>query len=279
MFDQLESFNARPEVFGVYTAEDLWTDPHISEKMLSYHLDGDVAMASRTSEFIGRSLTWLASYAEIGRGTAVLDLGCGPGLYSNPIAALGAQVVGIDFSARSLRHARLAKPTKDTSPTYIDGNYLDVDIPGSFDLILLAMCDYCALSPTQRYTLLNRVRSLLRANGRFIFDVYGLASMRDREETVNYEPRLMDGFWSADPYHGFIRTFRYERARVTLDKYEIVEAHRSRSIYNWLQYFDPASVAEELEACNLAISEHFGDLTGANFTPDSSQFCIVAQRS
>lgn len=279
MFDQLESFNARPKVFGVYTAEDLWTDPHISEKMLSYHLDGNVAMASRTSEFIDRSLTWLTSYAKIGPGTAVLDLGCGPGLYSNPLAALGAHVVGVDFSERSLRHARSTAPNKDSSPTYLEGNYLDVDIPGSFDLILLAMCDYCALSATQRHMLLDRVRSLLRSGGRFVFDVYTLASMRGRQETVTYEPQLMDGFWSADPYHGFVRTFRYERERVTLDKYEIVEAHRSRTIYNWLQYFDSASIAEEIGACNLATVDLFGDLTGANLNPDSAEFCIVAQHA
>lgn len=279
MFDQLENFNARPKIFGVYTAEDLWNDPHISEKMLSYHLDGYVAMASRTSEFIDRSLTWLTSYAKIGPGTKVLDLGCGPGLYSNPLAALGAHVVGVDFSERSIRHARSTAPNRDSSPTYLEGNYLDVDIPGSFDLILLAMCDYCALSSTQRRLLLNRVSSLLQADGRFVFDVYTVASTRDRQESVTYEPQLMDGFWSADPYHGFARTFRYESERVILDKYEIVEAHRSRTIYNWLQYFDSASIAEEIEAGGLAIVDTFGDLTGADLNPDSAEFCIVAQNA
>ncbi len=103
--------------------------------------------------------------------------------------------------------------------------------------------------------------------------------MPDRRESVTYGPQLMDGFWSADPYHGFARTFRYERERVTLDNYEIVEAHRSRTIYNWLQYFDSASIAEEIGACDLAIIDRFGDRIGAVLNPDSAESCIVAQHA
>ncbi len=276
VFNQLEKIGARPDVFGAYTAADLWTDPHISEQMLGYHLNGDVASASRTTAFIGDSLNWLAAYLDIGPRTGVLDLGCGPGLYTNPLAMLGAQVVGVDFSKRSLHHARSAAPKEGAPPTYIHGNYLDVDIPGTFDLVLMAMCDYCALSPSQRRTLLDRVSSLLRPDGRFVFDVYGLASMRGREETVIYAPELMDGFWSAELYHGFHHTFVYERERVILDRYEIVEATRSRTIYNWLQHFDSSSIEQELNASDFEVIALFGDLTGANLIPDPSEFCVVA---
>ena len=148
LFNQLENIRARPKVFDVYTAEDLWADPYVSEQMLTYHLDGDVAMASRTSDFISRSLDWLEALAKIHTGMGVLDLGCGPGLYSNPIAALGARTVGVDFSDRSIQYARSAAPPGCTPATYIHGNYLDVDIPDTFDLVLLAMCDYCATTPT-----------------------------------------------------------------------------------------------------------------------------------
>lgn len=277
MFNQLESIGARPNVFSAYTAEDLWADPHISKQMLACHLDGNVALASRTSAFIDSSLGWLAAEVQISPGADVLDLGCGPGLYANPLAARGAQVVGVDFSERSLRHARSAAPEGGSAPAYIHGNYLDVEIPGTFDVVLLAMCDYCALSPSQRQRLLKRVCSLLRPDGRFVFDVYGLASMRSREEAVTYQPGLMDGFWSAEPYHGFLHTFLYDRERVILDKYEIVDANRSRTIYNWLQCFDLDSIEQELDRGGLEISAFFGDLTGANLEADPFEFCVVAK--
>lgn len=275
MFGQLESIGARPKVFGAYTAEELWADPHISEQMLAFHLDGAVALASRTSDFIDRSLAWLTATTGIDTGTGVLDLGCGPGLYSNPIAALGARTVGVDFSARSLEHARRSA-TAGTMATFIHGNYLDVEIPEEYDVVLLAMCDYCALSPAQRRTLLERIILLLRPGGRFVFDVYGMRSMQERNETARYAPMLMDGFWSREKYHGFVHTFLYETAAVSLDKYDIIEADRWRTIYNWSQHFSPASLERELAICGFDIEAVFGDLTGADLHPDPSEFCVIA---
>ncbi|MGI9622295.1 MAG: class I SAM-dependent methyltransferase, partial [Acidimicrobiales bacterium] len=246
-----------------------------SERMLGFHLDGKVAMASRPTEFIERSVRWIAKLTTLDRTSRLLDLGCGPGLYANRLALTGADVVGVDFSERSIRHAeRTADPRR--RPTYILGNYLDVDLPGDFDLVLLAMCDFCALSPEQRQQLLLRIRSWLRAGGRFVFDVYGMESLRDRGETVTYSPDLMGGFWSHERYHGFLHTFVYEDEGVVLDKYEIIESTRSRTIYNWLQYFDETTLTHELESCGLVVEEVFGDLTGAVLEAEPRELCVVA---
>ena len=54
MFKELVRINERPEPFQIYTASDLWTDPHTSKQMLAYHLNGDVDVSSRNAEFIKR---------------------------------------------------------------------------------------------------------------------------------------------------------------------------------------------------------------------------------
>ena len=56
---------------------------------------------------------------------------------------------------------------------------------------------------------------------------------------------MMDGFWSAAPYFGFLNTFRYEAEHVVLDRYTIVEAVRTRTIFNWFQYFDRDELTAE----------------------------------
>ena len=40
------------------------------------------------------------------RGARVLDLGCGPGLYTTRLAKLGHTCVGIDFSPASIAYAK-----------------------------------------------------------------------------------------------------------------------------------------------------------------------------
>lgn len=277
MFEELEEFRVRPAPFCEYTAEELWADPHISERMLAAHLDPEVSRASRTSEFIGRSLRWLRETMGIGPGTRVLDLGCGPGLYSKRLAADGAHVTGVDVSERSLAYARDNVHT-GTRVDYIAGNYLEVEIGGEFDVAIMVMCDYSALSSEQRCRLLERLTSLLAPGGRFVFDVHGLGSLHSHREGVAYAPDLMGGFWARSRYHGFLHSFVYEKERVTLDKYEIIEAHQRRTIYNWLQHFDADALDRELEENGFHLEQLMGDLAGADFDADADEFAVVAAR-
>ena len=271
----LTPFAERPAPFCAYTAEELWTDPYVAQRMLEFHLDGTNDLASHSTDHIERSVRWLSDVASIGPGSRVLDLGCGPGLYSNRFSLGGADVVGVDFSSNSLHHAATKAPSAD-NPTYVLGNYLDVVVPGHFDLVLLAMYDYCPLSPPQRDRLLERVSGWLHPGGRFVFDVYALRSLREREESLVAGPDLMNGFWSAEPYDGVLRTFLYPAERVGLDKYDIVERSGVRTIYNWLQYFDTDSVAAELATAGLAVEQLHGDLTGAPLEDDPLEFAVVA---
>ncbi|MEM9038744.1 MAG: methyltransferase domain-containing protein [Actinomycetota bacterium] len=284
---QLERLLVRPPPFSTYTAAELWTDPHTSARMLEFHLDESVSLSSRPTEFITRSCRWLTDLLALRPTSRVLDLGCGPGLYANRLAATGAEVVGVDISERSIRHAEhtadhAADDPADHSadhtatPTYVLGNYLDAQVPGEFDLVLLAMYDLCALSPSQRSRLLVRVRSWLRAGGRFVVDVYGIESLRERTESITEAPNLMDGFWSSEPYHGVLATYVYEDERVVLDRYVIVESDRTRTVDNWLQYFDESTLAGELEASGLAVEQVVGDLAGAALTADRREFAVVA---
>lgn len=277
MFDELERLSARPAPFSALTTKLLWADPCTSERMLEHHLDGTVDISSRTTESIERSVGWLTGTVGIGRGTRVLDLGCGPGLYSNRLAAAGAAVTGVDFSERSIRYARATAPSCGLGEaTYIHGDYLDVPIPGTFDVALMIMCDFCAIGPEQRGRLLARLSSLLDTGGRFVFDVYGLPAMAGREEGHSFTPNPEGGFWSPDPYFEFVSSFVYGADRVTLDRYEIVEARRSRTIYNWLQHYDPPALAAELDGNGFELAEFLGDLAGAPFDPHGTEFATIA---
>lgn len=276
MFNELEKLTARPAPFSAMTTAILWADPHTSQHMLRYHLDGTVNISSRTTEFVNRSIDWLTGVIGVGAGTRVLDLGCGPGLYSNRLAALGADVTGVDFSARSISYARDTAPTRPLRANYIQGDYLDVPIPGTFDVALMIMCDFCALSPEQRGRVLRRLRTLLDDGGRFIFDVYGLAALAVRQEKTSYTENPTGGFWSPNPNFEFLHSFIYESERVSLDKYDIFEAHRSRTIYNWLQFYDARTLETELRGHGYEIAALTADLTGTPFDPDGPEFAVIS---
>ena len=278
MFDQLEQINSRPDPFEFYTAADLWTDDHTSEQMLAYHLNADIDLSSRRVEFIDQSVAWIGSHFNVGTGTRIADFGCGPGLYTNRLAKLGASVTGIDFSKRSIEHARTVAAEEGLTAAYVNQNYLEFETEDRFDIILMIMCDFCALSPAQRMTMLEKFQTLLASGGSVLLDVYSLNAFEQREEAVSYEENLLNGFWSPEKYYGFLNTFKYNDVSVVLDKYTIVEAKRTRTIYNWLQYFSPESLQSEFEEAGFTQQEFYGNVAGAPFADSASEFAIVGKR-
>ncbi len=279
MFDQLDQINARPQPFEFYTARGLWTDEHTSEQMLALHLDERLDVASRNAAFIDRSVEWIAAHFGVGPRTRIADFGCGPGLYTMRLARRGAVVTGIDFSEQSIQHARDVAEREGLAIRYLHQDYLEGPIAGEFDLVLLVMCDYCALSPAQRRQLLGTFRELLRPGGAVLLDVYSLAAYDQREERTEYGPNLLDGFWSPGPYYGFLNTLKYDAERIVLDKYTIVEPERTRTVYNWLHYFSPELLATELADRGLAVAERHADVAGSPYDAESSEFAVVVRQA
>ncbi|HEX2883534.1 MAG TPA: methyltransferase domain-containing protein [Candidatus Limnocylindria bacterium] len=277
LFAALERINRRPAPYEGLDIEGLWTDPHISEQMLRYHLDPSVDAASRSPEVIERSVAWLARSFDLGPGRRVVDLGCGPGLYAARLARSGASVTGVDFSARSIEHARETAEREGSSVSYAVADYLEWEPGDPYDLALMIYCDYGAMGPDQRRRLLERVRALLAPGGAFVFDVDSMAAFEDREEAVAYAPRLMDGFWSAQPYYGFLNTFVYPTERASLDRYVIVEADRTRMFSTWVTYFDPEPLETELGAAGFRIDRLLADVAGAPYDPAAHEFAVVAR--
>jgi SAM-dependent methyltransferase len=275
MYQQLAAFDRRPEPFSVYTTERLWTDPHIGQQMLAYHLAPDIDAASRKAATIDATVAWLDARFQLA-GKHVLDLGCGPGLYASRMATRGASVTGLDFSPVSIAHARAHIPA-GAELDYVEGNYLRSLPPRPADLVTLIYGDYCALSPDRRRALLDQVRSVLAPDGRFVFDVYAPAQFVELRESVEFGHRLMDGFWASGDYYGFKRTWLYTEPLISLERYLIVSPDRCFEIFNWMQYFDPSRIAAEIAEAGFTATAFLDIVTGAAWQPGATPFFVVAE--
>jgi SAM-dependent methyltransferase len=278
MFKELERVNERPEPFQFYTASDLWTDEHTSKQMLLFHLNEAIDVSSRNAEFIARSVSWMATEFNIGRGYKIADFGCGPGLYATRLAKRGANVTGIDFSKRSIDYAKDVAAREQLNISYVNQNYLEFETEDRFDLVLMIMCDFCALSPTQRKGLLRKFHEILKPSGSVLLDVYSLNAFDQKEQVSTYEHRQLYGFWSKEDYYGFLNTFKYEEEKVILDKYTIIEKARTWAVYNWLQYFSPDALRKEFEVNGFKMEEFYSDVAGKPFSSKSTEFAIVARK-
>jgi hypothetical protein len=75
-----------------------------------------------------------------------------------------------------------------------------------------------------------------------------------------------------------VNTFKYEKEKVTLDKYTIIEESRKRVVYNWLQHYSKGALIKEFEENGFKVEELYSDVAGKAITPESKEIAIAAKK-
>ncbi|MFL5582269.1 MAG: class I SAM-dependent methyltransferase [Gemmatimonadaceae bacterium] len=142
---------------------------------------------------------YLAEAARAGRGSRVLEVGCGTGRISLPLARAGHAVTGVDLSPAMLARAReklAAEPEAVRARVaLVEGDATRLDVPGGpFDLAIAPFRVLQHLTDVDdQLRCLTSVRRHLAPGGRLAFDVFNpsFASMvGDRSAEVEDTPEL-----------------------------------------------------------------------------------------
>ena len=255
-----------------------WDDPHISSQMLQAHLNPDTEAASRRPETIDRSVKWMMETLGLKPGDAILDLGCGPGLYASRFARAGLQVTGVDYSRRSIDYAASYASEKKLDIHYRYQNYIELDDENQYQAAFLIYGDFCPLNPEQRSTLLRNVQRALRPGGHFLLDVSTRAG-RAKYGLKNGWYAVQSGFWKPCAHLVLEEGFDYPEQSIWLDQYTVIEMDGKTSVYrNWFQDYTPESITAELSRAGFFVESLWGDLTGAPYTPESEWIGLLTSR-
>lgn len=277
MLAQLTDLQQPPEPFT--PGEVLfWNDPHISSQMLQVHLNPNVEAASRSPQVIDRTVAWLISTLKLKPDAAVLDMGCGPGLYTSRLSRAGLHVTGVDYSSRSIDYAATFAEENGLDIVYRYQNYLELTDENLYDAVLLIYGDYCPLSPEQRARLLTNVSRALKPGGFFVFDV---TTREHRKQSGNKNQWYVaqSGFWKPGPHMVLEEGFDYPDQAIWLDQYTVIEADGKISVYrNWFQDYEPESITAELETGGFSVKSIWSDLTGKPYETDTQWIGLVTQK-
>jgi len=58
----------------------------------------------------------------------------------------------------------------------------------------------------------------------------------------------------------------------------LIEADRTRTVYNWLQHFTPETLEREFAECGFAVEGFYSDVAGSPFDPENDEFAVVAKK-
>jgi SAM-dependent methyltransferase len=144
--------------------------------------------------------------AMLGRGSRVLDAGCGPGRVGGWLARAGHDVVGVDVDPVLIAAAEEDHP----GPRWVVADLAELDLPAAgvaepFDAIVCAGNVMTFLAPSTRRTVLVRLRAHVAAEGRAAIGFgagrgYEFDEFLDDARAASWEPDLLLSTWDARPF-------------------------------------------------------------------------------
>lgn len=265
----------KPAIYEKSTSR-FWDDEHIAGEMLKFHLNPDVEAASKTSQTIEAESSFIINWTGMNENTAVVDLGCGPGLYVREFAKTGAKVTGVDFSQNSLNYALQHIKPESKNVDFVKMNYLDMNFEDSFDIATMIFYDFCVLNPTEQNRLLGNVHQSLKDNGIFIFDVVTVNRKTSESTSISI---CESGFWSPEPYIEIMNTFIYEEEKTEGMQYTIIaENGETRIIRLYHRLFSQEDIEKLLTENGFKPEGIYNNLQGDSLSEGSQTFGIIARK-
>jgi 2-polyprenyl-3-methyl-5-hydroxy-6-metoxy-1,4-benzoquinol methylase len=215
----LQQLTSKPNLYQKGTSV-MWTDPHISKQLLELHINPGHDIASRSGEKIINLTNWILNHCNK-PNLKILDLGCGPGLYSELMAQKGHAIIGVDFSENSVQYAISQAEQKQLNIKCLCKNYLELDFENQFDLVILIYLDFCVLLPEERDKVLTNIYRALKNGGLFILDVVNERNVERKILPKSWEIKER-GFWKDKPYLALSNGFHYPDSKVMAEHHLVI---------------------------------------------------------
>jgi SAM-dependent methyltransferase len=257
-----------------------WHESGFSQRMLAEHLTQEHDAASRRTELIDRHVAWLYTQVLNRRSTRVLDLGCGPGLYSSRLADLGHSCVGIDYSPASIAYARQQAQESHLDCNYILGDLRHTDFGENYGLVMLIYGELNVFRPGDISLILTKMNRALNQDGILVLEPHTYEAVKQMGHAKASWSASRSGLFSDRPHILLDEDFWDARFQTATHRFYVIEAasgELTRYAQSFQAYSDEAYVSL-LEEHGFGELEFFPSLTGSPETGQQDLLTIVARK-
>lgn len=251
-------WRAKPSLSG-------WQRVFFREEVFSPGQPEAAAKAPAEAAFIVRALG-------LKKGAQVLDLCCGTGRHSLPLARRGLRVTGLDATEAYLKRARAASDGRN--PIFLKSDMRRLTFQARFDAAINLWTSFgYFLDPADDLRTLKAVARALKPGGLFLIDLMNWGWLKRNFQPKRWE-RRGDG------------SYLLEEARLlegpdcaTVNRWTVLRRGRPAAGASFfVRNYDAARLSRALRRAGLRPVRRWGGLDGAPFRGDSPRLVVLARR-
>ncbi|MHC4562681.1 MAG: class I SAM-dependent methyltransferase [Planctomycetota bacterium] len=201
-----------------------WSDPAFSERMLKEHLCQDYDAASRRTEKIDEQVAWIHGDLLGGQPTKVLDLTCGPGLYTSRLARLGHECVGIDYAPAAIPYAEDCARREGLACRYRLEDIRQAVVGEDFGLAMMINGQFNVFSRPDARAILAKAYAALASGGRLLLEPQTFAHVEaEGRQGAKWHSAEAELF-SDRPHLWLQENFWHAEIQANTERYFIIDA-------------------------------------------------------
>ena len=257
-----------------------WGNPEFSERMLREHLCQQHDAASRRFQKISAHVAWIHRELLDERPSKVLDLCCGPGLYTSRFARLGHECVGIDYAPASIAYAvRLAYEEK-LRCIYLQEDVREARYGTGYRLAMLTFGEFNTFHASDARCILLKAHDALKTGGTLLLEPMHADAIERLGHSGSCWHSASEGLFSDRPHLYLEEHFWDEQSRTNTTRYFIVDAasgqvepHASTQ-----QAYTQDELAKLLVECGFSEIRFYPSLLGVLDESQNDFFVVTAAK-
>ncbi len=220
-----------------------------------------------------REVEFIEAALRIPSSGRVLDLCCGYGRHTVPLAAKGYELVGLDLSLDMLKAALGRAQANSLAIKFVHGDMRDLNFREVFDGVYSFDSSFGFFTEPENLMVLRGVYDALKRGGRFVLDV------ANRDSAIRGIPTR--NWWEGD---GCLVQedieFDYMTSRLAIKRFAVFADGMQREYNISMRLYAVHELVRMLQMVGFEVRELSGNrhTTGAFFGPESNRIILVAEK-
>ncbi len=258
-----------------------WHEPGFSERMLKEHLTQEHDAASRRLEKVEQHVAWIDHELLASRPTMILDLGCGPGLYSNRLARLGHTCVGIDYSPASIAYASSVAEEEELGCKYDCEDIRTADYGAGYGLVMQIFGEFNVFRPEDARGILRKAHGALVEDGLILLEAHTFFAIQTMGEKGHGWYSAEHGLFSPEPHLCLEESYWEPASQTATFRYFVVNASSGRvtRFAQTMQAYSDDEYRSVLTECGFEDVKFLPSLVGNEAGIEEGFFVLLGQRT
>jgi ubiquinone/menaquinone biosynthesis C-methylase UbiE len=242
-----------------------WYDEFFKEDYLQIYLP------FLTEERTKQEIDFIIEILNLPPGSKILDLACGFGRHTIPLAKKGYDMTGLDYTEKFIRMAEEKAQKENLQIEFLVGDMRKIPFENHFAGVISYFTSFGFFSDEENFEVLKGVSKALKREGKFLLEIMNRDLLVKNFRPKNWQ-RLEDGTLVLEENSLDLMTNRLKNYKIIIDK------KGERTKWFELRLYTLQELVYLLEKVGLKVIQTYGKKDKSPYSIDSPRMIVLSQK-